>query len=202
MISAPQGVALGSIVARLRRALAECCTASASSTISIMRRWLPWSILVAGVVLAFFSVPLFTVAVWDGHKTLEVYVEVIDTDVPQAVSGAEVTIFDGAHSPIEGRIEAYKPAAFNPDPKSPYVKTNTTDSNGICRFRHAFSAGGRSGIFQHSGSVYTSDVWIRVSAPGRPSTLVSLQRRSAGARDVHDETPVFVTVVLNKCGAD
>ena len=202
MILAPQGVALGFPAARLRRAAANCCTVSAHlGTVNSMRRWLPWFILVAGVFLVVFCGSLFTWVAWVGRHTPDVEVLVIDTDEGQPVPTAEVTIFDGPYPPIES-ITSHKPSTFVPDLESPRTKTYFTNSEGRCRFKFAFHAAGSSGTFRDSGYVDTSQVWIRVSAPARGSTLVPLDRRSVCPRDIHDETPVVVTVVLNKCRAE
>jgi hypothetical protein len=178
----------------------SCSVSATSGTLNIMRRWLPWSII-AIVVTVVCTLPFAQVKMWVGRKTLDVDVLVIDTDDVQPLPSAGVTIFDGPSSPIEPSVKAYKPAAFVPDPESPRTKTYTTDSEGRCRFKFAFHAAGSSGTFRDSGYVDTSQAWIRVSAPARGATLVPLDRQSGRPRDLHDETPVFVTVVLNKCAA-
>jgi hypothetical protein len=116
----------------------------------------------------------------------------------EPVPSAEVTIFAGPRSPIEGRIAAFKPSDFSPDPESSATEAHLTDFNGICRFSYKFTAVGSDGPLVHSGYVDTSGIWLRVSAADRPSTLVPLDRQSVRARDIDDVTPLVVTVVLNK----
>lgn len=162
-----------------------------------LRRWLPLLIVLAGV-LVIVAIPAVQVAKWVGHKTLPVEVRVIDTDTPDAVAGAEVTIFDGPQSPIEGPVSGRKPADFEPDPEAQTTKRALTDANGIVRFEYAFWAAGSDGLWDDSGYVDTSRVWLRIRASDRPAALISLDRQSVRPRDIHDLTPIVVTVVLNK----
>ncbi len=164
-----------------------------------MRRWLPLMIVVGvAAVLLVFALSFVQVAKWVGHKKLEVHVHVIDTDVPEAVPRVQVTIFDGPQTPIEGPVSGRKHSDFAPDPQSSLTETHVTDSDGRCRFTYPFFAYGSDGPFTHSGAVSISRVWLRVSAPDRPSTLVPVDRQSARLRDIDDETPLYITVVLNK----
>jgi hypothetical protein len=123
---------------------------------------------------------------------------VIDTDAMEPVPGAEVVIFDGPQSPIEGSISSFKKSTFLPNPDSPGTESHLTDGHGICRFSYKFWAAGSDGLLDHSGYVDTSHVWVRVSAADRTATLVPLDRQSVRPRDINDETPLVVTVVLNK----
>ena len=165
------------------------------------RIWLPLLIIAAGIIAA-FALDSVQVAKWGGHKTLQVQVQVIDTDVPQVVSGAEVTIFDGPQTPIEGSVSAWKRSDFVPDPQSSLTETRVTDSNGLCSFSYPFSASGSDGPLVHSGAVLVSRAWLRVSALDRPSTLIPVDRQSVRGRDIDDNTPLVVTVVLNKYHPD
>lgn len=144
------------------------------------------------------SIPFMEVTTWVGGHKLDVHVMVIDTDAMEPVANAEVTIFAGRRSPIEGTIRAGKPSDFRPDPDSPETEIQVTDFNGNCRFSYRFWAWGSDSFVTRSGYVDTSSVWLRVTAPDRPPALIPLDRQSSGPRDIHDETPLFVTVVLNK----
>jgi hypothetical protein len=155
-----------------------------------MRNWWLLSIPLVIVLLIGVGMPFLTIAKWAGGKKLEVQVTVIDTDAMEPVRGAEVTMFAGQESPIEGGIEFRKPAVFLPNPESTETETRVTDSNGFCRFTYRFFAYGSEGPFDHSGAVRTSGTWLRVSAPDRPYTLVPLDRQSVRARDLNDETPL------------
>lgn len=166
-----------------------------------MRRWLPLLIVVASV-LAILAIPALQVAKWVGHKTLQVEVRVIDTNALESVAGAEVTIFDGPQSPIEGPVHGRRQTDFEPAPDASRTETQVTDSNGVARFTYVFPAAGSDGLWDNSGYVDTSQVWLRIRASGRPPALVSLDRQSTRARDIHDETPIVATVVLNKSAAD
>jgi hypothetical protein len=52
--------------------------------------------------------------------------------------------------------------------------------------------------FEHSGSVRVSGKWVRVVAPGRPAALVPIDLQGTRYRDRFDDSPVFVTVVMNQ----
>jgi hypothetical protein len=165
------------------------------------RRWLLLLIAIAAVLVV-FALPTLKVAGWSGSKTLTVEVRVIEIDPPQEVAGAEVTVFDGPHSPIEGRVSWHRPAEFEPNPKSADTKIAVTDSSGIARLDYRFPAFGTSGVWVDSGHVDLSSVWVRVRALDRPPALVPLNRQSVGLRDIDDRTPVVLTIVLNKSATD
>jgi hypothetical protein len=171
------------------------------------QRWFAFSLRTLFVIVTIFgvwlaAVPLLSVAKWVGRKSLQVEVLVIDTEALLPVSGAEITIFEGPSSPIEGRMSGRQHSDFSPDPKSPATETRMSDSDGRCRFTYKFFAAGSEGVLDHTGYVDTSQVWLRISAAGRPSTLVPLDRQSIHPRDISDTSPLVVTVVLNKCHAD
>jgi len=163
-----------------------------------MRKWLPGVIVlgIAALVVGFFC--LGQMVTWAGSKKLVVKVQVIDTAIPATVSGAEVTIFEGPETPIEGMIAGRKPADFVPNPNLPSTQTLSTDSKGRCQFTYPFFAWGSNSLFGHSGVVTLSRVWLRVSAPDRTTALVPVGSYSIHGRDIHDEMPIYLTVVLNK----
>jgi hypothetical protein len=161
-----------------------------------MLRWL--IIIVACLTVLFIvSIPLFTVAAWVGSKKLQVEVRVIDTHESIAVSGAEVKLFRGPSTPLEGWAIP-KPDDFSADSPRSATETAVTDSDGHCTFTYSFWAAGSDGLLRHSGYVETSRVWLSVSAPDRPPALIPLDRQSIRPRDIRDTTPLYVTVVLNK----
>ena len=166
-----------------------------------LRRWLPLLIALAGVLLV-FAIPALQVTKWVGRKTLPVEVRISDSDSLDVVVGAEVTMFDGPQSHMEGPVSGRKLTDFVPDPESPTTKKALTDSDGIARFEYAFWTAGSDGPWENSGYVDTSCVWVRILAPDRLMALVPLDRQSVRPRDIHDLTPIVVTVVLNKSAAD
>jgi hypothetical protein len=158
-------------------------------------QWLSAVIILA--LLAVLAIPFLQVAKWVGSRPLDVYVLVFDSDAMQPVSGAQVTIFDGPRSFYDASVAARKPSEFTPDrERSRVYKTN---SAGRCQFSHRFWAAGSEGLLEDTGYVDTARTWLKVSAPGRPSTLISLDRQSLGNKDLHDTSPLFVTVALNQC---
>lgn len=134
---------------------------------------------------------------WVGRKKLDLQVVVVDTDKMEPIPDARVTIFQGGMSPIEGHISWRKKSDFEPDDQSQDVKTFVTNSEGRCSFSYSFPAAGSSGFFRETGYVDTSKTWLRVEAMDRPIALVLLDRQSVRPRDIHDLTPVVVTVVAN-----
>src|SRR5665213_3963351 len=94
-------------------------------SIASLRRWLPFVIVLAGVLVA-AAIPAVQMVTWVGHKTLQVEVRVIETDSPRAIAGAEVTIFDGPQSPIDGLISGRRSADFEPNLESSETKTAVT----------------------------------------------------------------------------
>ena len=138
---------------------------------------------------------------WQGERQLPVHVCVVDTEKLAPVPDAAVTIFRGARSPLEGRIERCKPGDFAPESKDARPQTAATDRDGRCAFSYAFPAMGREGLLGASGDVDTSTTWVRVAAPDRTAALVPLDRQSVRPRDLNDRTPVYVTVVLGAAPA-
>jgi hypothetical protein len=164
----------------------------------MMRRW---QLIFATLILLVLAAPwLLTVRAVVGQKKLPIEVLVVDTDVPCAIPGAKVTLFRGPMSLFESdlAITFKSPSTFLPDAQSPDTKSQVTDSTGRCSFMYPFSASWTEGAFGYSGYVTTSDVWLHISADDRPTTVVPLDRQSSLGRDIKDDTPLFVTVALNK----
>jgi hypothetical protein len=128
-----------------------------------------------------------------GRKTLDVWVHVIDAHAQINVPNAKVTVFTGPWSPVDGvvipRIDPYGES-----------EEFATGADGWCRFKHKFWAwwDERPSGSIIRGSVRTGEGWIKVTAAGRPTALVPLDRQSQRPTSIHDERPVVVTVVLNK----
>ena len=74
----------------------------------------------------------------------------------------------------------------------------TTNERGRVTFTHRFSAARRDGLFTSSGYVVTNRTWLRVSASGYRTTFMPLDRQSGRGRDLHDETPICVTVPIGR----
>lgn len=165
------------------------------STASLLR-WLRWGFGLAAILLVVIVAVKTTR--WSGRKTLPVEVQVIDTDLLQPVADAEVTLFVGPSTPLEGSLSAFKPADFEPSAESQDSQTAVTDSAGRAKFDYPFWASGSSGLWADSGYVDTSNVWLRVRAAGRTTALIPLDRQSTRPRDIHDLSPIVVTVVLNR----
>lgn len=170
---------------------------SPSSGHCTMPRWL--ISLLAIVLLGVAAVPLLTFQAWVGGKTLPVEILVVDTEELSPVVDANVVAFRGPLSLFDGDIRWRKQSDFLPNTDSNETVSGVTDTKGRCHFDYRFFAAGSEGLFRHSGYVDTSKVWLRISAADRPTTLVPLDRQSVRPRDIHDLTPIIVTVVLNKC---
>jgi hypothetical protein len=155
-------------------------------------------LVLALVVAGLAAPPLFMAAAWVGGKILQVEVLVIDTEEPCAIGNAQVVAFPYRKHPWGGEIAWRKPSDFLPDWDSTENKVIQTDSKGRCSFEYRFWAAGMSGWLRNSGYVDTGRIWLHVSAPGRPTTLVPLDCQTVHPRDIKDNSPLFVTVVLNK----
>jgi hypothetical protein len=164
-----------------------------------MKRWII-GVLVA-IVGCLIAMPFLSAAKGIGRKTLDVIVYVIDTQVPGPVANATVTIFHGERTPLENTrfMSWIPPSKFLPNPDSPYTQISSTDSYGICSFQYQFTAITSDAWFHHTGSVRIQDAWVHVSAPGRPDALIPIDRQGIYPRDIHDESPICVTVVMNLC---
>jgi hypothetical protein len=163
------------------------------------KRWIIGIALsVTGCLVA---MPMLMVAKGIGRKTLELVVYVIDTQTPEPVANANVTVFRGPLTPLENTrfMDWIQPSEFLPDSSSPYTQTSTTDLYGMCSFQYAFTAITSDAWFRHSGNVRVERTWVHVTAPGRPAALVSIDRQGIHPRDIHDESPIFGTVVMNRC---
>jgi len=136
-----------------------------------------------------------------GAVQLEVIVFVIDTQVPGPVADAKVTIFHGLRTPLENTrfMNRIPPSKFLPDPNSPYTQTNSTDSYGMCSFQYQFTAITSDSWFHHTGNVRVQEAWVQISAAGRPDALVPIDRQGIYPRDIHDKSPIVVSVVMNRC---
>jgi hypothetical protein len=165
-----------------------------------MWRWM-LSIACGLVVLAVVSIPLLTVEAWVGRKTLAIEVHVIDGAMASAVEGAQVTLFRGPRTPFEGR-NLPESESFSGVLPEAIAASAVTDLEGRCRFTHSFHAAGTRGLLRDSGYVETKEVWLRVSASGGAPAIVPLDRQSILPRDIHDETPLWMTVVLSRCAAE
>jgi hypothetical protein len=161
-----------------------------------MRRWL---IAIAAVIVFVVAFIRFaTVAAWVGRKTLPVEIHVIDIGNQSAITNAQVTIFRGPKTPFEG--QSLPPAAdFSTVRETAEPVIAKTDLNGKCSLHYSFFAAGKDGYFRHSGYVDTRGAWLEVSAPHYTTTLMPLDRQGVHPRDIRDDTPMAITVVLSKC---
>lgn len=157
---------------------------------------------IVGVVLALGALGVaglspLTVTAWVGTTELDVYVLVIDASTISPIPDAQIEVVDGPDSPIEGPHpdidKDFEVVELPGDPRQ-----LTTDKRGFTKFTHRFHAAGSDGIFRDSGYVDTGRTWLRVSSPGYVTTILPLDRQSIRPRDIHDESPLFVTVPVGK----
>lgn len=139
-----------------------------------------------------------TVVAWVGSRKLDVYVRVIDTDTFQPVANARIEVLDGPFSPLEGPVYAELISEFTPATMEPGSGALTTDSRGHCKFTHRFFAAGTDGPFRRSGYIDTGRTWLKVTAQGRGSVMLPMDRQSIRPRDINDKNPLFVTVPLRR----
>lgn len=135
--------------------------------------------------------------VWDGGKDLTVKVLVVDATSLTPIPNATVELWEGPPTVFE----AISPR-FNTDFRQLEIEGISepllTDSDGRTTFSHRFPASGRKSIFGERGRVYTNGRWLRVTAPGRITTLLSLDQQSPVPRDVDDALPLVVKVPVGK----
>jgi len=152
-------------------------------------------LVVAAVGLVAFNPP--TVVAWVGRHKLDVHVFVVDASSLTPLSNATVEVLHGPYSPLEGPPP-------NVDRDFEIIESGqsgerlTTDERGYTTFTHEFFAAGTDGLFTNSGYVDTRRVWLRITAPGYRTTFMPVDGQSARARDIDDESPIFVTIPVGK----
>ena len=158
------------------------------------------SIVIGGLVLhgTLVATGVISQVRWVGTKQLPVRVLVLDRESLQPVRGVDVVLFDGPRSPLEGRISNYRKSEFSPAQDDEQRQQAKTSEDGLVVITRRFGAAGTDGPFTQSGYVDTSRVWVHVSTDGYASITLPLDGQSALARDIDDEYPVYVTLLLTK----
>jgi hypothetical protein len=186
----------------------------------------PWRSLMEGedvrlrsriliVVAALFALLVATCIIFPpiarvgcGWPPVEIQVAVIDTVALKPVSNATVTIFRAQTTPLDTDIRHLSRSCFSPETERACAQSAVTDDHGRCQFSYHFFAAMETwyycfGRYKHTtGSVRTTGTWLRVTAAGRPTALIPLDRQSLKGRDLNDDTPIYVTVVMNSASAD
>ncbi len=78
---------------------------------------------------------------------------------------------------------------------------SVTDETGTVEFRWRFVGIIGKNVFGTFGGL-VSDTWIQVAPPGYSAVVLPLDGQSTHRRDYNDETPIVVTIVLNKPTTD
>jgi len=147
------------------------------------------------ISVVFLVANTFTTVVWIGRKKLPVHVYVFDTSSFAPLPGAVIEVLDGPDFPFDGTTVENVDREFRVVKSSDQIPTN---DRGYVELLAEFQAGGRDGAFGDTGAVYMSGVWLRVTAPGYHATFMRVDGQSIGARDIHDESPIYVTIPVGK----
>jgi hypothetical protein len=170
-------------------------------TILALRRRRRGLALLGGLLMVFavgvFANNALTVVAWVGRHKLDVHVTVLDASALTPLPNATVEVLYGPESPIEGGLPDVA-RDFRRSDLPQGAKGLTTDERGHVTFTQEFFAAGQYSLFRDSGYVSTGRVWLRVTATGYRTTYMPLDRQSGRPRDIHDETPLFVTVPVGR----
>ena len=150
------------------------------------------------LALGVLSANALTVVSWGGRKGLDVEVIVLDASSLTPLPDTTIEVLDGPASPLLGGLSPNVDRDFSPAYSPQGTIELTTDEHGYAQFRHEFFAAGTDRLPTDSGYVDTTGVWLRVTATGYRTTYMPLDRQSVRPRDIHDETPICVTVPVGK----
>ncbi len=162
------------------------------------KRW--GQVAAVGVLLMVVAVgmlPLISDVAWSGHRELDVRMIVLDASELTPLPDATIEVLDGPRSSIDG-VPPDVGRDFSPVYSPQGTTELTTDEDGYVRFTHKFFASGRRGLFVNSGYVDTTGVWLRVTVSGYRTTYMPVDRQSVRPRDIHDESPICVTVPVGR----
>jgi hypothetical protein len=159
-----------------------------------MNRSLPTQVaLLAFLVLLFFAPFLLTKAAWSGRKTLPVEVRIVDASSGRPIVGATVCVGVGDAD------RGWRKARW--DEGQPPQCAATTDS-GETTFDTSFPAGGTDYLWNHAGSVVFTATCVEASAPGYTTRALPLTALVGRGRDLHDDSPVRLSLALEKLETD
>ncbi len=123
---------------------------------------------------------------------------VLDAKTRQPLSGATVTLFNGPSHPLAMSTEMFAQIEFGPDMESAEPQQVETNETGAAVLTREFSAHGRVTKFSEVGSVWTNDVWAKVSATGYGAVTLPLGGQDGRPRDSSNKNPVFIMVLLSR----
>jgi hypothetical protein len=164
------------------------------------QRLVRWSvsagIVLSGFILLGLATGLFDSISWVGRRTLQVRVRVIDGDTASPILNAKSVVFDGPISMPEGPYSDAE--SLTPENSDITSKGALTDDDGLAVIDFEFFTSGMTGPLRRSGTIRMWDRWVRVNADGYSQVTLPLDGQSMNPRDIDDDSPVFVTVILSK----
>jgi hypothetical protein len=138
------------------------------------------------VVALLASVPLSSVMIWDGEKTISLTITVFDAANKQPLSGVAVRL----------RENDWLPQKSTPPDRS--AVAGSTAFNGSVALPWTFGTSGHEGYFEHNGHIHfgAGNLWIEASSPGYATQLVELESITGKSRDISDPIPPPMQIFL------
>jgi hypothetical protein len=153
--------------------------------------------VIASIMLLGFSVPLFTVAVWDGSATVSLQFVVVDSTTGNPIPNATVRI-----RRTDGIVISKSRLTIPPCEHG--VQANTS-VDGTVVLAEEFNTTGHEGLLENYGFVLFryggEEYWVQVSASGFETGLVPLSSLTGLKRDIKDRTPPPMRIILDPVAA-
>jgi hypothetical protein len=165
-----------------------------SLDLSRSTRWFLCGVMIVGLsiisAIALAAAGFLTTARWIGSRSLDVHVTVFDVRTGAPIPNAALTLFEG---PTEGSTQSLAAAIQRSDGLQ---QTEVTSEEGTVVFTQTFVATGSTSRFDHSGNVRLSGWWVTIQTPDH-STVVMPLVPASHQRDLHDQSPVVISVGLS-----
>ncbi len=144
--------------------------------------------IVGFVILIALSLPILSVAIWDGYKSIPLQFLVLDAKQLTTVAGATV------------RLRPADSGPYAEYASSKNAVQGMTSADGTITLNWKFPSSGREGWTEHSGCVIFSfsntPLFVEVSAPGFVSQVFALESLTGKSRDIDSPVPPPIWIVL------
>jgi hypothetical protein len=140
------------------------------------------------ILLFAISVPIFTVAVWDGYKTIPLRFTVVDSESGDPIRGATVRI----------RRTEWEPAPLAIRSGERGVQ-GTTGPDGTVVLSDEFNTSGHEGWLENYGFVYFNpECLVQITANGHAPYQMRLNKLVGRKRDIRDPVAPPISISLER----
>jgi hypothetical protein len=154
--------------------------------------------VIGAIMLLGFSIPLFSVAIWDGRATVSLQFIVVDSTTDKPVPNATVR--------IRRTIDFVISTSRQTIPTGEHGVQANTSNDGTVVLAEEFNTTGHEGVLENYGFVlfryYGEEYWVQVSASGYETCLVPLISLTGVRRDIEDRTPPPMRILLDPVAAN